>query len=183
MKLNQRLTPFLPLFKDVPNSIIDSTLEKFWFNITNLCSWESSYFYQMLVFNFFYQKLPIKLFDHAVSEYINRIFGLVSILYIGIIIDLLLFFLFYVLGFLLFLDWQFFYLLLLNNHLVPIIFQLFEGFLVLMFSGLLLVLIFTGLFSLSDASEFCLFVFLFLSSLFKPGISVFYSFFMFRSIF
>ena len=161
MELNQTLTPFLPLFKDVPNSIIDSIIEKFWINITNFCSWESSYLYQMLVFNFFCQKIPIKLFDHAVSDYINCIFGLVSILYIAIIIDFLLFFSFECPWFVSFLGLTIFYPLLLNNQFGSIILQLFERFLVLMFSGLLLVLIFTGFLPLSDVSEFCLFVCLF----------------------
>ena len=82
-----------------------------------------------------------------------------------------------------------------EQSVCSLIVQSFDGFLVSMFSGLLLVSMFSGLLLLSDASEITLLIlavlllvfesnfFLFFSLLFRTGISVVLSFVMSRSFF
>ena len=53
---------------------------------------------------FFCQKITLKLFDHALSEYINRFFYLFSVICVSLIIGLLLFFSFLCAWFVYFLD-------------------------------------------------------------------------------
>ena len=106
----------------------------------------------MPVFNFFCQKITVKFIDHAFSEHINRFLDLDSVIYISIIIGWLLFC--FLMSLVCLFSWTDDFLsVIVKQPVCSLILQSFYGFVVSMFSGLLLVSMFSGLLLLSDVSE------------------------------